>query len=50
MSGIIYVSTRAEVEKLSTYLTDNEIDNVIYHGGLGKKREMKTSKNSLPMK
>ena len=36
-SGIIYVSTRAEVEKLSTYLTDNEIENVIYHGGLGKK-------------
>lgn len=35
-SGIIYVSTRAEVEKLSTYLTDNEVENVIYHGGLGK--------------
>src|SRR5699024_10825530 len=36
-SGIIYVSTRAEVEKLSTYLTDNDVENVIYHGGLGKK-------------
>lgn len=36
-SGIIYVSTRAEVEKLSTYLTDNNVENVIYHGGLGKK-------------
>ena len=35
-SGIIYVSTRAEVEKLSVYLTDNEVENVIYHGGLGK--------------
>ena len=36
-SGIIYASTRAEVEKLATFLTDNEVENVIYHGGLGKK-------------
>lgn len=36
-SGIIYVSTRADVEKLSTYLTDNNVENVTYHGGLGKK-------------
>lgn len=36
-SGIIYASTRAEVEKLSTFLTDNAVENVIYHGGLGKK-------------
>lgn len=36
-SGIIYVSTRAEVEKLSDYLNEYDVENVIYHGGLGKK-------------
>lgn len=36
-SGIVYVSTRAEVEKLSEYLNEYDIENVIYHGGLGKK-------------
>src|SRR5699024_2602608 len=37
MSGIVYAATRAEVEKISSYLKDKNIDNVIYHGGLGKK-------------
>src|SRR5699024_6425843 len=37
MSGIIYASTRAEVEKLSDYLHEYKIENVIYHGGLAKK-------------
>jgi len=37
MSGIVYAATRAEVEKISSYLKDQDIDNVIYHGGLGKK-------------
>ncbi|WP_411843476.1 DNA helicase RecQ [Salinicoccus sp. HZC-1] len=36
LSGIIYAATRAEVEKISLFLTDNGVDNVIYHGGLGK--------------
>src|SRR5699024_5452368 len=35
-AGIIYAATRAEVEKISLFLTDNGVDNVIYHGGLGK--------------
>lgn len=37
MSGIVYAATRAEVEKISSYLMDQGVDNVIYHGGLGKK-------------
>ena len=37
MSGIVYAATRAEVEKISSYLKDKNIDNVIYHGGLSKK-------------
>lgn len=36
MSGIIYAATRAEVEKLSILLETNGVDNLIYHGGLGK--------------
>lgn len=36
-SGIVYAATRAEVEKISAYLADHDIDNVIYHGGLSKK-------------
>ncbi|AKG73187.1 DNA helicase RecQ [Salinicoccus halodurans] len=36
VSGIIYAATRAEVEKISLFLKDNGVDNVIYHGGLGK--------------
>jgi ATP-dependent DNA helicase RecQ len=35
-AGIIYAATRAEVEKISLLLHNNDIDNVIYHGGLGK--------------
>ncbi|WP_026366275.1 DNA helicase RecQ [Salinicoccus albus] len=35
-SGIVYAATRAEVEKISLYLENNDIENVIYHGGLGK--------------
>lgn len=35
-AGIIYAATRAEVEKISSSLSDNEVDNVIYHGGMGK--------------
>ena len=35
-AGIIYAATRAEVEKISLFLADNDVDNVIYHGGLGK--------------
>ena len=35
-AGIIYAATRAEVEKISLFLADNGVDNVIYHGGLGK--------------
>lgn len=35
-SGIVYAATRAEVEKISLFLEDNGVDNVIYHGGLGK--------------
>lgn len=37
VSGIVYAATRAEVEKISAYLADHDINNVIYHGGLGKK-------------
>lgn len=35
-SGIVYAATRAEVEKISLFLEDNGVSNVIYHGGLGK--------------
>lgn len=36
-SGIIYAATRAEVEKISMLLENNNIESVIYHGGLPKK-------------
>ena len=34
--GIVYAATRAEVEKISLHLEEHWIENVIYHGGLGK--------------
>ena len=38
--GIIYCLTRKRVEELSKYLSDNKIDNVIYHGGLKNEDKM----------
>lgn len=35
-SGIIYAATRKETEKISGFLSDNNIDNRIYHAGLTK--------------
>lgn len=35
-AGIVYASTRAEVEKLSQYLSNQNIPNVPYHGGMKK--------------
>ena len=39
--GIIYCLTRKRVEELSKYLLDNNIDNVIYHGGLKVEEKVK---------
>lgn len=52
-AGIIYAATRAEVEKLSIFLTDNNIENVPYHGGLKKTERGKNQelfiRNTVPL-
>lgn len=39
-AGIVYAATRAEVEKLSHYLSNHNIKNVAYHGGMKKSERM----------
>ena len=52
-AGIVYAATRAEVEKLSVFLKDNDVDNVPYHGGLKKSERGKNQelfiRNEVPL-
>lgn len=45
-SGIIYVSTRKDAEKLGGFLLDNDIENVVYHAGL-RKQEREKNQNAF---
>lgn len=52
-AGIVYAATRAEVEKLSLYLSNHDIKNVAYHGGMKKTERMMNQdlfiRNEVPL-